>query len=74
MRPTRQKRIFLGIAILFVLLLGYASYDIASRTTFPGSKPQLRERILQNFVVSDSLQNADTANSQKGDSLGKPNQ
>lgn len=51
---TRQKKWFRAIAIVFAILLAYASYDIASRTTFPGSKPQLKERIKKNFMVEDS--------------------
>lgn len=52
---TRSKKIFLGLAIIFFLLLAYASYDISSRTTFPGSKPQLKERIQDQFLKKDSL-------------------
>lgn len=37
---------------MFLLLMIYVSYDISSRTTFPGSKPQLKERILNK---SDSV-------------------
>jgi hypothetical protein len=56
---TRSKKIFLGLAIIFFLLLAYASYDISSRTTFPGSKPQLKERIQDQFLKKDST-NKDT--------------
>ncbi|MBL7844514.1 MAG: hypothetical protein KF846_00375 [Cyclobacteriaceae bacterium] len=52
---SRNKRIFLGFAIVFFALLFYASYDIATRTTFPGSKPQLKERIERDYVKKDSL-------------------
>lgn len=44
---NRSKNIFALLAIFFILLLVWASYDISSRTTFPGSKPQLRERLLK---------------------------
>jgi hypothetical protein len=54
---TRSKKIFLGLAIIFFLLLAYASYDISSRTTFPGSKPQLKERIQDQFLKKDSSSN-----------------
>jgi hypothetical protein len=43
------------MAVLFFALLFYASYDIARRTTFPGSKPQLKERIEQNYLKNDSI-------------------
>jgi len=42
-------------ALIFVLLLAYASYDIAKRTTFPGSKAQLPARIEKTFGITDSL-------------------
>ncbi|MBX2945468.1 MAG: hypothetical protein KF725_06520 [Cyclobacteriaceae bacterium] len=57
---TRNKKIFLGFAIVFFALLFYASYDIATRTTFPGAKPQLKERIEQEFIKPDSVKNDTT--------------
>ncbi len=50
----KSKKIFLVVAAIFFLLLIYASYDISSRTTFPGSKPQLQERIKDQFLTPDS--------------------
>jgi len=41
---------------VFLALLFYASYDISRRTTFPGSKPQLKERIKRQFLKRDSTQ------------------
>jgi hypothetical protein len=52
---TRSKKIFALFGAVFVILLGYASYDIASRTTFPGSKPQLKERIQKDILKYDSV-------------------
>jgi hypothetical protein len=52
---TRSKKIFAGFGIVFVILLAYASYDIANRTTFPGSKPQLKERIERDILKLDSV-------------------
>ena len=49
-----SKRIFFGIGLLFVLLLAYASWDISQRTTFPGSKSQLKERLKKNYLQPDS--------------------
>ncbi len=49
---TLQKKIFLVIAALFLLTMLYFSFDIARRTTFPGSKPNLKERIAPS---SDTL-------------------
>jgi hypothetical protein len=52
---NRSKKLFLIIAIVFLALLIYASYDIGSRTTFPGSKSQLKERIKKEYLGPDSL-------------------
>jgi len=52
---TKSKKIFLGIAVVFFVLLFYASYDISTRTTFPGSKPQLKERIEETYLKKDTL-------------------
>jgi len=51
---TKQKKWFRAIAIVFAFLLAYASYDISRRTTFPGSKSQLKERIKTNYLQDDS--------------------
>lgn len=52
---TRSKKIFLSAAVAFFVLLFYASYDISTRTTFPGSKPQLKERIEKTYLKKDSI-------------------
>lgn len=52
---TKSKKIFLSVAVVFFALLFYASYDISTRTTFPGSKPQLKERIQNIYLKKDSL-------------------
>jgi hypothetical protein len=52
---SRSKKIFIGACIFFVILLAYASYDISRRTTFPGSKPQLKELIKKNYLQADSV-------------------
>jgi len=56
-----SKKIFLVLAILFFVIMIYIGYDISSRTTFPGSKPQLQERLLNKENSSDSIK-ADTVN------------
>ena len=63
MKVSRSKKLFLLISIVFLFLLLWASYDISTRTTFPGSKPQLKERIEDNFIekpvnVDDTLRNS----------------
>jgi hypothetical protein len=58
---SRSKKIFfVGLAIFFAALL-YISYDISRRTSFPGSKSQLKERLKQKFNSTDSIK-ADTLN------------
>jgi len=52
---TRSKKVFAAVAVVFLLLLFYASYDISRRTTFPGSKPQLKKRIEDKFLKPDSI-------------------
>jgi len=52
---SRQKKLFALLAGVFVILLIFVSYDISRRTTFPGSKPQLMERIRKEPVRDDSL-------------------
>ncbi|MFM7850939.1 MAG: hypothetical protein ACKO96_03265 [Flammeovirgaceae bacterium] len=51
---NRSKKVFIAIAILFVAVMAYFGYDVSSRTTFPGSKPQLKERIKKQFLTKDS--------------------
>ncbi len=52
---TRSKKIFAGLAVVFMMALLYASYDISTRTTFPGSKPQLKERLEKQYLKKDSM-------------------
>jgi len=56
LKMTRQKRIFIIFAILFFLAMGYLAYDISRRTTFPGSKPQLQERIKKSYGDKDTTE------------------
>lgn len=51
---SNSKRIFLVFAVLFFAVMIYIGYDISSRTTFPGSKPQLKERIKDKLELKDS--------------------
>lgn len=44
----KKKRVLLVVAIIFTLTMLYLGYDIMSRTTRPGQKKQLPERILNN--------------------------
>jgi len=51
---NRAKKLFVILSVVFLVLLLYASYDISTRTTFPGSKPQLKERLKTQFLHHDS--------------------
>lgn len=52
---TRSKKIFfVGLGIFFVAL-AYISYDISRRTSFPGSKSQLKERLKEKYSSPDSV-------------------
>ncbi len=50
-----SKKLFLFAAALFFLVMIYLGYDISRKTTFPGSRPQLKERIEQDFTTKDSV-------------------
>jgi len=52
---TRSKKVFAGLAVVFMAALFYASYDISTRTTFPGSKPQLKERLEGKYLKKDTV-------------------
>ncbi len=58
---NRQKRIFVIVAILFILATILVGYDITTRTSFPGSKKLLKESIapseenIQDSLKIDSL-------------------
>jgi hypothetical protein len=57
---TRGKKIFAGMAVVFVVGIAWVSYDISRRTTFPGSKPQLRERIKDTYLQKNDTLSADS--------------
>ena len=58
---TRGKKIFAGLAVVFVVGMVWISYDISRRTTFPGSKPQLQERIKDTYLKKSDTLAADSA-------------
>ena len=53
----RNKKVFVGVAILFVIATIVVGYDIATKTSFPGSKKYLKESIApsEEPVKKDSL-------------------
>jgi len=56
---NKSKKVFLGLAVVFLVAMVIIGIDISSRTTFPGSKKNLQERILNR----DSTQNDASTNS-----------
>ena len=52
---SNSKKIFLAFTVVFVCVVGYLCFDISSRTTFPGSKSQLKERLKKQYLRPDSL-------------------
>lgn len=53
MTRNKQKKIFLWSTAAFMVFILFVSYDIASRTTFPGSKGQLQDRVRKHFTVEE---------------------
>jgi hypothetical protein len=49
---NRNKTIFLILAGIFMLIMLWIGYDISTRTTFPGSKKNLKERIAPSDLES----------------------
>ncbi|MBX7125244.1 MAG: hypothetical protein K1X47_06095 [Cyclobacteriaceae bacterium] len=54
----RSKKIFLAFVAVFVVMLVVLSVDISRKTTFPGSKSQLKERIKKQFGKKDTVRSA----------------
>ncbi|HZI24242.1 MAG TPA: hypothetical protein VFD46_04160 [Chryseolinea sp.] len=48
---SRSKKIFFFGLGVFIVALIYLSYDISQRTSFPGSKSQLKERLKQKYLT-----------------------
>ncbi|MCX7638219.1 MAG: hypothetical protein N2044_10295 [Cyclobacteriaceae bacterium] len=49
------KKIFLWLALIYLLIVLWVCYDFARKTTFPGSRPQLKERLKERFLEKDSV-------------------
>ncbi|HEX8529138.1 MAG TPA: hypothetical protein VF646_03920 [Cytophagales bacterium] len=60
--PKTQKRIFQVVSILFVLVMVYFTVDMLSRTTRPGRKGQLKDRI-ERRLGGDSVRTGDSTRS-----------
>jgi len=70
---ANKKNWFRIIFIVFLAVLAIVSYDIGRRTTFPGSRPQLKERIQKTFMNKDSVEEINTLDSliRRDDSISK---
>lgn len=58
---SRPKKVFIAICFLFFVGVAYFGYDVSSRTTFPGSKSQLKERLKKQYFKTDTVR-ADSVN------------
>ncbi len=58
------------VAAVFLILLLYASYDIGTRTTFPGRKGHLRND-LENRFQSDQPSDSGSTDSISADSTNR---
>lgn len=57
---SRQKKVFLIVAAIFLALLLYASYDIGRRTTFPGAeKPDTTDGRSADSLAPEPLTTPD---------------
>ncbi len=54
---SRSRKIFLVCAFLYLFILLIVSVDISRKTTFPGSKPQMKQRMEDRFKPADSVKN-----------------
>jgi hypothetical protein len=50
----KSKKIFVGAFIVFMAVVLVICWDIAQRTTFPGSKGLLKESIMPSDSVANS--------------------
>ncbi|NVK83284.1 MAG: hypothetical protein HWE21_03130 [Cytophagia bacterium] len=50
----KSKKVFVLVAVLFVLATLVVGYDISRRTSFPGSKKLLKESIAPSEEAADS--------------------
>lgn len=43
----RSKKIFFILVAIFLLIMMFIGYDISQRTTWPGAKKNLKERVTE---------------------------
>jgi len=64
---SRSKKLFIAIAVIFLMTILYVMYDMSSRTTFPGSKPPMEDIQNKTGVESETIE----SDSMKLDSISK---
>lgn len=47
MNMKRSKKIFFILVAVFLLIMMFIGYDISQRTTWPGAKKNLKERVTE---------------------------
>jgi hypothetical protein len=58
---NKNKKIFLGISLFFILLVLIIAYDISTRTTFPGSgSGPGEEKIIENDTNDSKIDSIKT--------------
>jgi len=53
----RSKKIFLGFAVLFFLILAFVAYDISSKTTYPSFKKKTKQEQVKNDTIQVNKSN-----------------
>ena len=55
--PSKNRRIFIVVFIVFTLIVSILALDMASRTTGPWNRPKQLDRVLplRDSAVTDSL-------------------
>jgi hypothetical protein len=48
---SRNKLVFIILAVIFMVIMIWISIDISKRTTFPGSKGNLKERMAPTDTI-----------------------
>ena len=61
---NRSKKIFLAVGAVFIIVILIVSYDIATKTSFPGSKKYLKEAIAPS-IDADTTKTIEQTDSQK---------
>ncbi len=59
-----SKKIFLLVAIIFILILAWFAYDVSNKTTFPGSKSKnevRKDSVNTEFNKQIKSQETDTS-------------